>query len=80
MTWEGYFCLATVAVVFAGLASNRAPDALLMGAVVLTMLAGIVTPEEAFSGFANPEMLTVAALFVVASGLRETGSLEILGQ
>ena len=80
MTWEGYFCLATVAVVFAGLASNRAPDALLMGAVVLTMLAWIVTPEEAFSGFANPEILTVATLFVVASGLRETGSLEILGQ
>ncbi|HRZ81339.1 MAG TPA: SLC13 family permease [Candidatus Hydrogenedentes bacterium] len=80
MTWEGYFCLATVAVVFAGLASNRAPDALLMGAVVLTMLAGIVTPEEAFSGFANPEMLTVAALFVVAAGLRETGALEILGR
>ena len=80
MTWEGYFCLATVAMVFAGLAANRAPDALLVGAVVLTMLAKIVTPEEAFSGFANPEMLTVAALFVVAAGLRETGALEILGR
>lgn len=80
MTWEGYFCLATTALVLYGLISNYAPDALLLGAVVLVLLAGIVTPEEAFSGFANPEMLTVAALFVVAAALRETGALDTLGR
>jgi len=80
MTWEGYFCLGTAAIVLAGLVANYAPDALLLGAIVLVVLAGIVTPEEAFSGFANPEMLTVAALFVVAAALRETGALETLGR
>lgn len=80
MTWEGYFCLATVGLVFCGLAANYAPDALMLGSLVLVMLAGIVRPEEAFSGFANPEMLTVAALFVVAAGLRETGVLDTIGR
>ena len=80
MTWEGYFCLVTVGLVFWGLVANRAPDALLLGSVVLVMLVGIVTPEEAFLGFANPEMLTVAALFVVAAALRETGVLDTVGR
>jgi di/tricarboxylate transporter len=80
MTWEGYFCLGTVAVVLAGLAANIASDALLLGAVILVTMAGIVTPEEAFSGFSNPEMLTVGALFVVAAALRETGVLDTAGR
>lgn len=80
MAWEGYFCLATAALVLWGLMRNYAPDALLLGALVLVMLVGIITPEEAFSGFANPEMLTVAALFVVAAALRETGVLDTVGR
>lgn len=80
MGWEGFFCLGTVAVVLFGLAANFAPDALMLGALVVVMLAGIVTPEEAFSGFSNPEMLTVGALYVVAAALRETGALDIVGR
>ena len=40
----------------------------------------IITPEEAFGGFSNAGMLTVAALFVVAAALRETGVMEIVGE
>ena len=53
---------------------------LLVGAVVLCGLVGIIKPSEAFSGFANPGMLTVGALYVVVAGLTETGALEILGR
>ena len=79
MGWEGYFALGVVGVVFAGLVSNKAPDALLIGAVVLFILTGIITPQEAFAGFSNTGMLTVAALFVVAAALRETGGLDTVG-
>jgi len=77
--WEACFALGVVALVFAGLMANRAPDALLLGSVVLVMLAGIITPQEAFAGFSNTGMLTVAALYVVAAALRETGSLDTIG-
>ncbi|NIA12491.1 MAG: SLC13 family permease [Nitrospiraceae bacterium] len=79
MGWEGYFALGVVGVVFAGLVANKAPDALLIGSVVLFVLTGIITPQEAFAGFSNTGMLTVAALFVVAAALRETGGLDTVG-
>jgi di/tricarboxylate transporter len=79
MGWEAFYCLAVVALVFWGLMKNYAPDALLLGAVVLVTLAGIVTPREALVGFSNAGMLTVGALFVVAAALRETGALDVAG-
>ncbi len=79
MGWEALFCLVVLLVVLGGLLANRAPDALLLGAVVLFMVVGIVTPEEALAGFANSGMLTVGALFVVAAAMRETGALDAAG-
>lgn len=79
MGWEAFFCLAVLALVFWGLVSNRAPDALLLGALVLVTVVGIVTPEEALVGFSNAGMLTVGALYVVAAALRETGALDVAG-
>jgi di/tricarboxylate transporter len=58
------------------MASAASPDVVLLGAVVILALAGVLTPTEALSGFANTGMLTVAALFVVAAGLRETGAVS----
>ncbi|MEX2574276.1 MAG: SLC13 family permease [Balneolaceae bacterium] len=49
---------------------------------VLTVIAvfGIVTPAEALVGFSNEGMLTVAALYVVATGLKETGAIQFIVQ
>ena len=74
---------ATVAVlvgIFVGLVRNHPPDALLLGGLVLLGVLGVVSPAEAFTGFANQGMLTVAALYIVAAGLRETGALAVLGR
>lgn len=79
MGWEAWFAFAVVAAIFAGLAMNRASDALLVGGVVAMGLAGILTPTEMFEGFSNKGMLTVGALYVVTAGLRETGALQTLG-
>ena len=79
MGWEGWFTTGILVVVFAGLMANVAADALLVGAVVAVTLAGVISPSEAFVGFSNTGMLTVAALYVVAAGLRETGALSKVG-
>jgi di/tricarboxylate transporter len=43
-------------------------------------LTGLVTPEEAFSGFSNPAVITVAAMFVLGAGISYTGAISSLGE
>ena len=50
---------------------------LVLGALVLTNL---VTPEEALSGFSNPAVVTVWAVFILSSGLSRTGVANIVGR
>ncbi|MEZ4319715.1 MAG: SLC13 family permease [Myxococcota bacterium] len=79
MTLPALLTLSVVVASLALMASNRvSPDVILLGGVVLLTAAGVLTPEQAFGGFANTGMLTVAALFVVAAGLRETGAVNTL--
>ena len=81
MSWEAWFTFGVVALVFCGLARGwGGPDVLLLGGSVVVALAGVISPAEAFSGFSNPGMLTVGALFVVAAALRETGALDLIGE
>ncbi len=80
MNWQVWFMLALIGLVFLGLVKNwGSPDALILGAAVVAGLAGIIKPEEVFRGFANESVLTVAALFIVAAALRETGALDLIG-
>lgn len=67
--------LGALALMMANVAS---PDLVLLGAVVVLTAVGVLSPEQAFSGFSNPGMLTVGALFIVASGLRETGAVQLV--
>ena len=77
--WQMFYMLLLVGLVLYGLVRNFAPDALILGAAVLSGLAGIIEPHEIFRGFANEAVLTVGVLFVIAAALRETGALDILG-
>lgn len=51
----------------------------LVGLMVVT-LTGIITPKEAFSGFAERAVLTVGALLAIAAALRSCGVLDWVGQ
>ncbi len=78
---EAWLTLVVVVILFAALVKNLAPpDLAFLSASALLALCGVITPDEAFAGFSNSGMLTVAVLFVVAAGLRETGILDFLGQ
>ncbi len=80
MGWDAWLTLALVVAVFVGLWRALAPpDALLVGAAVVLGVSGVLTPSEVFAGLSNEGMLTVAALFVVAAGVRETGALDAIG-
>ncbi|MCA9132083.1 MAG: SLC13 family permease [Planctomycetales bacterium] len=80
MSLEAWLTLGIVAALLLALIKNWAPpDLLFLGATALVSLAGIITPEQAFAGFSNPGMLTVAFLFVIVAALRETGVLDYIG-
>ncbi len=61
------------------MSSATQPDLLFVAGSASLAALGIITPKEAFAGFANGGMLTVAALFVVAAGMRDTGILDFVG-
>ena len=64
--------LLVTAVIF-----TRAPlDVAMVGCLLLLVLTGQVAPESAFLGFSNTAVLMIGALFVVASGLRQTGAID----
>jgi len=80
MSLEAWFTLGVVALIFVALVRNLAPpDVAFLSGTALLALMGIIQPKDAFAGFANEGMLTVAVLFVVAAGLEQTGVLEYVG-
>ncbi len=43
-------------------------------------LLGLISVEEAFSGFSNPAVITVAAMFVISAGIANTGAVGRVGE
>jgi di/tricarboxylate transporter len=54
------------------------PDVVMMAALTVLAVTGTLTPGEALSGFSNPGLMTVAALFVVAAGVRDAGGVDAI--
>ncbi len=87
MTIEILIVLTTLAAVLTLLIGTRIPaDAILVAGLTLLLAVpvpvdggvqiGIVTLADGVQGFGNPGMLAVGALFVVVTGLRETGAID----
>jgi di/tricarboxylate transporter len=81
MGWEGWFSLGLVVLCFLLFGFTRiAPDLVTSAALTLLLVTGILTTDEALHGFANEGMLTVGVLYIVVTGLTETGAVGWLGQ
>ncbi len=81
MAWEAWFTLAVVLFSFGLLAyKSHAPDVILLAALTALLVSGVLTPRQALAGLANEGMVTVGVLYVVVSGLRETGSIAWIAQ
>jgi di/tricarboxylate transporter len=60
--------------------SQLAAELILFSGVAVLVLLGVLTPEQAFGGFSNEGVITVALMYVVVSGIRETGGVDLLVQ
>jgi len=74
--WQAWMTMGIVVVIFIVLMSTRLPsDYVFLGGLGVLLISGILVPLEALSGFSSQGVVTVAVLYVVVSGLKDTGGL-----
>ncbi|HAB5688592.1 TPA_asm: TRAP transporter large permease subunit [Salmonella enterica subsp. diarizonae] len=70
--------LLAVAVVLFATGKVRM-DAVALFVIVAFVLSGTLTLPEAFSGFSDPNVILIAALFIIGDGLVRTGVATVVG-
>ncbi|MCA9923137.1 MAG: hypothetical protein KC421_12235, partial [Anaerolineales bacterium] len=72
------FILGVAVVLFAS--ERLRVDLVAMLVLLALRLTGLLTTEEAFSGFSNPAVITVWAIYIVSASLTHTGIADYLGR
>ena len=81
MDWHGAFAVTlTISTLVTLMLSRIGPHLVMMGAMALLSVSGVLTASEALAGFSNPGLITVAAMFIVATGIHATGGIDMLVQ
>ena len=79
MTLAGWTVIAVILLCLTLLITTRiSADIVFLGGLTVLIVSQVVPPAEAIAGFSNQGMLTVAALYVVAAGLKETGAVQYI--
>ena len=55
-------------------------DVVAVIALMILVITDVVSAEEAFQGFADPAVITVAMVLVVSSGLQNSGLIDLFGR
>lgn len=55
-------------------------DMVALGALIACVVGGLVAPEQAFSGFGHPAVVTVACVLVLSRGLQMSGAVDVLAR
>jgi di/tricarboxylate transporter len=83
METHGWFVCSVILMVMVALATNRvAVDVAMLTALTVLLVGdvlfggGVLSVQDAAAGFANPALILIGSLFVVAAGLERTGGLE----
>ncbi|HUF89945.1 MAG TPA: SLC13 family permease [Gemmatimonadota bacterium] len=81
MTLEIAIVFAVILGALALFITERFPvDQVALSIPVVLLLAGILEPSEAVSGFANEATVTVAAMLALSLGLMKTGAISAIGR
>ncbi|MEG1634186.1 MAG: SLC13 family permease [Rikenellaceae bacterium] len=77
MSFSAVFVLIVIVFMLFILAFDKMrPGLTLLSVVILFLVAGIISSHEAIAGFSNKGMITVAILFLVSEGIRQSGGLN----
>jgi len=76
---EPWLALATTSLCVVLMIWGRwAPELILLGGVTALLLAGVIDIPQALAGLSNPGMVTVALMYALVAGIRETGGVEAI--
>ena len=76
MTVDGIIVLLSLIAMLALLIADKMrPGMILFSVLVVFLCCRIITPKEMLEGFSNKGMITVAMLFLVSEGIRQSGAL-----
>ncbi len=79
MTPAAWLALATACVCIVLLAWGRwAAELILLGGTAFLLLTGVIDTAQALAGFSHPGTITVALMYVLVAGIRETGGVEAI--
>lgn len=80
MTYEIVVVFTLLAAAMVAFFLERVPiDVITMSLLVALVLLGILTPAQAFSGFANEVIVVLCAVFVISGALVRSGIMESIG-
>ena len=54
-------------------------DIIALLSLIALALTGLVTPNEAFSGFSRPAVMTILSIFIITAALERTGVTRVIG-
>jgi di/tricarboxylate transporter len=81
MSWQAWLTLAVTVTTFLGSAISSLPtEIVFLGGTAVLFLSGVLDEETALAGFSNSGMITVAVLYIVVTGLQQTGGLAAISQ
>jgi di/tricarboxylate transporter len=81
MTTENILIFVILGVALVLFISERIRvDLVALMVLVSLTLTGLITPEEAFSGFASPAVITVWAVFIISGGLTRSGVADVIAR
>ncbi len=79
MEWQGLVSLGlTLGALLTLIFTRIGAHWVMMGVVVILSATEIITAGEAFAGFSNTGLITVAAMFIVAAGIQGSGGVDLL--
>lgn len=77
---EAYFVIALLVLAVVLFSTEKfSVDIVTLGLLAAMVLTGILTVDEAFSGFSSDVIVILASIFVIGTALRETGLLDAMG-
>ncbi|MGM0555149.1 MAG: SLC13 family permease [Myxococcota bacterium] len=81
MSWELLVVFGlTVLAVILFISEKLRVDMVALLVMAVLMVTQILEPEQALKGFSNAATITIAAMFVLSEGLRQTGVVNVIGR
>lgn len=79
MNGDQLFLFTLLIVLFVLLVWGRLRyDLLAFGALIIAVLSGVVSEQDAFSGFGHPAVIIIALVLIVSRGMLNAGAIEII--